>query len=56
MKGRTVITIAHRLDTITGYDRVVVLDNGRKIEEGSPEELVEQRGIFYGTMVESGLA
>ena len=56
MKNKTVITIAHRLETITGYDRVVVLENGRKVEEGSPEELVRKRGVFYGMMVESGLA
>ncbi|MBM7043540.1 ABC transporter ATP-binding protein [Rhizobium lusitanum] len=46
MEGKTVIAIAHRLSTITRMDRIVVLDHGRIIEEGRPEELVEQDGLF----------
>lgn len=46
MEGKTVIAIAHRLSTIVRMDRIIVLDHGRIIEEGRPEELVEQGGLF----------
>ncbi|AYG60329.1 ABC transporter ATP-binding protein [Rhizobium jaguaris] len=46
MEGKTVIAIAHRLSTIARMDRIVVLDHGRIVEEGRPEELVEQNGLF----------
>lgn len=46
MEGKTVIAIAHRLSTIARMDRIVVLDRGRIVEEGRPEELVEQDGLF----------
>nr|WP_210278136.1 ABC transporter ATP-binding protein [Phyllobacterium myrsinacearum] len=46
MDGKTVIAIAHRLSTIARMDRIVVLDQGRIVEEGRPDELVEQDGLF----------
>jgi len=46
MEGKTVIAIAHRLSTIARMDRIVVLDGGRIVEEGKPEELVQQDGLF----------
>ncbi|NKK75424.1 ATP-binding cassette domain-containing protein [Rhizobium leguminosarum bv. viciae] len=46
MEGKTVIAIAHRLSTIAKMDRIVVLDHGRIVEEGRPDELVEQEGLF----------
>ncbi|SFB56979.1 ATP-binding cassette, subfamily B/ATP-binding cassette, subfamily B, multidrug efflux pump [Rhizobium sp. NFR07] len=46
MQGKTVIAIAHRLSTISKMDRIVVLDHGRIIEEGSPEELIKGDGLF----------
>ncbi|MBY3556872.1 ABC transporter ATP-binding protein [Rhizobium laguerreae] len=46
MEGKTVIAIAHRLSTIARMDRIVVLDRGRIVEEGRPDELVEQDGLF----------
>ena len=46
MEGKTVIAIAHRLSTIAKMDRIVVLDQGRIVEEGRPDELVEQDGLF----------
>ncbi len=45
-KGRTVIMIAHRLSTVTGADRIVVLDGGRVEEEGTHEELVRAEGLY----------
>ncbi|XP_037917942.1 ATP-binding cassette sub-family B member 10, mitochondrial-like [Hermetia illucens] len=48
-KGRTVLTIAHRLSTIRNADNIVVLDDGRVVEEGSYEVLMQKdRGIFKG--------
>lgn len=40
------VAIADRLSTIARMDRIIVLDHGRIVEEGRPEELVEQEGLF----------
>lgn len=46
-KGRTTITIAHRLTTIKDYDRIIVLDDKGIIEEGNHTALLEKKGIYY---------
>ncbi|KAJ1998794.1 Canalicular multispecific organic anion transporter 1 [Coemansia thaxteri] len=42
----TVITIAHRLDTIMDSDRIIVMDKGRISEVGTPQELLSKNGMF----------
>ena len=47
MKGKTTIVIAHRLSTIRKMDRIIVIENGKVLEEGSHEQLVEKEGGLY---------
>jgi ATP-binding cassette subfamily B protein IrtA len=47
MHGKTVIMIAHRLSTVRGANKIVVVDKGRVIEEGNHEELVSRKGKYY---------
>uniref|UniRef100_A0A3B4A6D8 Multidrug resistance-associated protein 1 n=1 Tax=Periophthalmus magnuspinnatus TaxID=409849 RepID=A0A3B4A6D8_9GOBI len=51
----TVLTIAHRLNTIMDYTRVLVLDRGEMAEFDSPNNLIAQRGLFYNMAKDSGL-
>lgn len=45
-KGRTTIVIAHRLSTIRNADKIIVMDRGRAVDEGTHEELLERGGIY----------
>jgi len=47
MKGRTTLMVAHRLSTIREADKILVLDSGRVVEEGTHEELLKKRGLYY---------
>ncbi len=46
IQGKTVLIIAHRMRTVEDADRIVVLSEGRVVEEGSPSELVKKGGVF----------
>ena len=52
----TILTIAHRLSTIMDYDKILVLQNGEKVEYDSPEKLKgDPNGIFYSMCKDAGL-
>ena len=47
LAGRTSFVIAHRLSTIRKADRIFVVDEGKILEEGSADELMKKKGIYY---------
>lgn len=47
MEGRTVFVIAHRLSTVRNSDAIMVLENGRIIERGTHDSLIEDKGVYY---------
>ena len=52
MRGRTTLTLAHRLSSVIDCDRILVLDGGRVAESGRHEELIEGQGVYAGLMSE----
>jgi ATP-binding cassette subfamily B protein len=47
VKGRTTIAVAHRLSTLYNADRIIALERGRVVEMGTPQELMQVKGVFY---------
>jgi ATP-binding cassette, subfamily B, bacterial len=50
MRGRTVIAIAHRLSTVRNFDRIVVLELGKVVQDGPPDVLVHREGVYRRLM------
>ena len=46
MEGKTVIAVAHRLSTIAAMDRLIIMDKGRIVEEGTHAELLKRNGLY----------
>jgi ABC-type multidrug transport system fused ATPase/permease subunit len=55
VQGRTVITIAHRLSTIQRADKIVMINQGRVVEEGSYSELIEKEKGSFREMIQKQL-
>jgi len=51
MRGRTVIAIAHRLATLRGFDRIVVLGEGRVVQDGTPHDLSRRDGAYRDLLI-----
>lgn len=56
MAGRTTLILAHRLASVIGADRCLVLDHGRVVEQGPHAELMRQRGLYYRLMHEQAVS
>ena len=55
-QGCTLITIAHKIKTVMEYDRIFVLEEGKLVETGKPEELIaKKKGLFYDLYLQSKL-
>ena len=54
-QGKTIIVIAHRLSTVVNADRLIVLDGGKVVEQGMPNELRQQEGFFRRMLQNQGI-
>ena len=55
-KGRTVILVAHRMSMLRQADIIFVMDHGRLVEQGKPDELLGQEGLYRYLYLQQGLA
>ena len=55
MQGRTVIAIAHRLSTLRSFDRIIVMDAGRIVEDGPPEVLAARPGPYRALLMKQAM-
>jgi ATP-binding cassette subfamily C (CFTR/MRP) protein 1 len=55
-RDRTIITIAHRINTIADCDKIVVLSRGEVVEFDTPRKLIQDGGIYYSLALEAGIA
>ena len=46
-KGKTVVIVAHRLSTVKNADKIIVVDKGQVVEEGTHSTLIENKGLYY---------
>lgn len=53
-KYSSVLAIAHRLDTIADYDKILVMEKGKVVEAGTPRELVAKKGLFWEMIEHTG--
>jgi len=53
-KEATVLAVAHRLDTVVDYDKIIVVEKGLIVEEGDPYDLIREKGRFYNMIQHSG--
>ena len=55
LAGKTVLVIAHRMRTVANADKIVVLEGGKVAEQGTPEELLRNQGVFARLYAAQGL-